>query len=500
MKYCPVCERRYDDEMRMCGVDGTPLRSQSLQTPVRDQPARDQMLGRVVKGRYQIMRRLGEGGMGTVYLAEQVSIGRKVALKLLRGSYAMDDEFIERFRREARLAASLNHRNIVTVYDFDQGDDESLFIAMEYLDGEKLSDVIRREGPLDMGRAVRFGLQFAEGLEAAHHAGVIHRDIKPDNIMVVGEEGVETIKLMDFGIARLRDVAATSRLTRPDVIMGTPAYMAPEQAEGKETSERTDIYALGVVLYEMLSGEVPFKANTPAAVLLKQIQESPVPLRKLRREVPAEIERIVMQALEKKPEKRQRDMRDLVQGLRKAGKTIVEYEYDVPETIMTTIPMKGDVALRRKRFSRNIIWASLAVILVILGGIIAAPRFTDLIGGFTELVGEWYDPKDKLSNSGSLEARVEPPAPNPVKPDLPSTDLSSIPAADDRSEVNRQFQEHIKVARFFRERGDYADAIAELGKARSADPANGQVDLELERVLKACKAEMEILKRTDLNC
>jgi serine/threonine protein kinase len=497
MKYCPICERKYDDEMRMCGVDGTTLRSQSLQTPVRDQPVRDQMVGRVVKGRYQIMRRLGEGGMGTVYLADQVSIGRKVALKLLRGSYAMDDEFIERFRREARLAASLNHRNIVTVYDFDQGDDESLFIAMEYLDGEKLSDVIRRDGPLDINRAVRLCLQFAEGLEAAHHAGVIHRDIKPDNIMVVGEEGVETIKLMDFGIARLRDVAATSRLTRPDVIMGTPAYMAPEQAEGKETSERTDIYALGVVLYEMLSGEVPFKANTPAAVLLKQIQESPVPLRKLRRDVPSEIERIVMQALEKKPERRQHAMRDLVQSLRKAAKTAVEY--DVPETIMTTIPMKGYVAPHRNA-KRRFIWASLAITLVVLGGIFAAPHFTDLVGGFPDLVGAWFDPKDKLSNSGPLDARMESPAPSMAKPVPSSTDLPSIPPPVDQSEINRQFQDHIKVARFLRERGDYADAIAELEKAKFVDASNGQVDLEMERVLKACKAEVEILRRADLNC
>src|SRR5262245_28362378 len=470
MKYCPVCERKYDDEMRLCGVDGTTLRSQSLQTPVRDQPVRDQMVGRIVKGRYQIMRRLGEGGMGTVYLAEQVSIGRKVALKLLRGTYAMDDEFIERFRREARLAASLNHRNIVTVYDFDQGDDESLFIAMEYLNGEKLSDVIRRDGPLDLNRAVRLCLQCAEGLEAAHQAGVIHRDIKPDNIMVVGEGAVERTKLMDFGIARLRDVAATSRLTRPDVIMGTPAYMAPEQAEGKETSEKTDIYALGVVLYEMLTGEVPFKANTPAAVLLKQIQESPVPLRKLRREVPSEIERIVMQALEKKPEKRQHGMRDLVQSLGKAAKTVVEY--DVPETIMTTIPMKGHVDPRRKSVKRKFIWASLVITLVVLGGVIAAPWFPDL-------VGQWYDPKDKLPNSGSLDARVESPAPPAAsmpKPVFSSTDLPSPPTPNDESEV--QFQEHIKVARFFRERGDYAQAIAELEKAKSVDAANGQVDVE----------------------
>jgi serine/threonine protein kinase len=366
-----------------------------------------------------------------------------------------------------------------------------LFIAMEYLDGEKLSDVIQRDGPLDMGRAVRLCLQFAEGLEAAHRAGVIHRDIKPDNIMVVGEEGAETIKLMDFGIARLRDVATTSRLTRPDVIMGTPAYMAPEQAEGKEISERTDIYALGIVFYEMLSGQVPFKAPTAAAVLLKQVQEIPVPLRKLRREVPTEIERIVMQALEKKPERRQRDMRDLIQSLTKAMKTIVED--NVPNTIMTTIPLKGDFAQKLKGINRNIVWASLTVALVIIGGVIAVPRIM-------ELVSARYEPKDELSHSGSLDGRVESPAPNTATPRFSSTDSIPSPTPNEQSGGNRLLQDHIKVARFLSDRGNYADAITELGKAKSVDPANRQVQLELERVLKVCEAEMKILKSTDLKC
>ena len=482
MKYCHVCERKYDDDMRICGVDGTPLKSQNPQTAIQDQ-----MVGRVVKGRYQIMSKLGEGGMGTVYLAEQVSIGRKVALKLLRGNYAMDAEFIARFGREARLAASLNHRNIVTVYDFDQADDESLFIAMEYLDGEKLSDVIQRDGPLEIGRAVRLCLRSAEGLEAAHRAGVIHRDIKPDNIMVVGEEGAETIKLMDFGIARLRDVATTSRLTRPDVIMGTPAYMAPEQTEGKEISERTDIYALGIVFYEMLSGQVPFKAPTPAAVLLKQVQEIPVPLRKLRREVPTEIERIVMQALEKKPERRQRDMHDLIQSLAKALKTIAED--NVPRTIMTTIP----IGQKLKGINRSVVWASLSVALVIIGGVIAVPRIT-------ELVGARYEPKDELSLSGSINGRGESPASNTAKPSSSSTASIPSPTPNEQSGDNRLLQDHIKVARFLSDRGNYADALTELEKAKSVDPANRQVQLELERVVKVCEAEMKILKRADLKC
>ena len=309
MKYCPICSQNYDNEVQVCEIDGATLIVGGK---------KDAYLGKRIKGRYQVLSKLGEGGMGTVYLADQMSVGRKVALKLLQGNYAMDDEFIGRFRREARLAASLNHRNIVTVYDFDQSDDGSLFIAMEYLDGEKLSEVIRRDGPLEISRAFRLGLQIAEGLEAAHRAGVIHRDIKPDNIMVMEEAGVEEIKLMDFGIARLRDRGTTSEITRTGTIMGTPAYMAPEQAEGADVSEKTDIYALGIVLYEMISGAVPFKASTPGAVLIKQMQETPLSLRRSRREVPVSIERIIMHALEKEPQRRQKNMGEVTQQLRAA--------------------------------------------------------------------------------------------------------------------------------------------------------------------------------------
>jgi serine/threonine-protein kinase len=313
MKYCPLCAKNYEDDAGVCEVDGATLKISGKVDPY---------LGKLIRGRYQVHKKLGEGGMGTVYLAEQMSVGRKVALKLLQGSYATDEEFIGRFRREARLAASLSHPNIVTLYDFDQADDGSLFIAMEYLPGQKLSDVIRRDGPLEIRRASRLALQIAEGLGAAHRAGVIHRDIKPDNIMVVGQNGLEEIKLMDFGIARLRDGASTTQLTRSGLIMGTPAYMAPEQAEGTEVSEKTDIYALGIVLYEMLSGTVPFKASTPAAVLVKQIQEAPVPLRKLRRDLPAALERTIMQALEKQPDRRQRNADEVADQLNKLSEKL----------------------------------------------------------------------------------------------------------------------------------------------------------------------------------
>ena len=307
MKYCPICERSYGDEAEVCEVDGAALRVSGLR--------QDTLVGKIIKGRYRVLKKLGEGGMGTVYLAEQVAISRKVALKLLNPDYARDQEFVRRFRQEAKLAASLNHRNVITVFDFDQADDGSLYIVMEYADGKSLGEVIR-EGPMDVARALRLGLQIAEGLGAAHRTGVIHRDIKPENIMVVGEG--EEVKLMDFGIARLRDTGTATRMTRSGTIMGTPAYMAPEQIEGGEVSESTDIYAFGIVLYEMLSGEVPFKAPTPSAVLIKHLQEVAVPLRKVRKEVPPSVERVVIKALEKSPERRQKNMEEIVEWLKKA--------------------------------------------------------------------------------------------------------------------------------------------------------------------------------------
>ncbi len=307
MKYCPLCETSYEDDAEVCPLDGATLHD--------SRPKRDTLTGKVIRRRYRVLEKLGEGGMGTVYLAEQVAISRKVALKILHPDYTADQEFVRRFRQEAKLAASFSHRNVVTVFDFDQADDGSLYIVMEYVDGDSLADVIRK-GPMEIDRALQLATQVADGLNAAHRAGVIHRDVKPENIMVVG--GGQEIKLMDFGIARLRDTGTRSRLTRSGTIMGTPAYMAPEQIEGGEVSERTDIYAFGIVLYEMLSGNVPFKAPTPGAVLIKHLQEQPVPLRKLRKEVSPLIERVVIQALQKDPANRQARMEEIVEALKRA--------------------------------------------------------------------------------------------------------------------------------------------------------------------------------------
>ena len=326
MKYCPICERNYDDGAIVCDVDGSTLHEASHGS--------SNLLGKTIRGRYTVSKRLGEGGMAVVYLAEQVNVGRTVALKVLHGQYSRDPEFVKRFRQEAKLAASLSHTNVVQIYDFDQAEDGTLFIAMEYLDGRSLRTLMQ-QGPLGIEKVLSLGAQMAEGLGVAHHAGVIHRDIKPENIMVTGAD--EHIKLMDFGIARLRQEGPGTRLTRTGIIMGTPMYMAPEQIEGVEVSERTDIYALGIVLYEMLSGVAPFKAPTPAAVLMKQLKETPVPLRKLREDVPTGIQRIVAHTLEKRPERRPSSMAELAAALQKEhGKLI---PFPLTQTIAMTQAM-----------------------------------------------------------------------------------------------------------------------------------------------------------------
>ena len=316
MKYCPICENDYPDEVTVCPLDGATVRRPGTRS--------DPFIGRVIRGRYRVERQLGEGGMGAVYLAEQLSIGRKVALKVLRGDFARDDGFVARFRQEAKLVAVLNDTHdphVTLVHDFDQTEDGSLFIVMEWLEGRALNEVIQREGALRLPRAVRLATQIAHGLEAAHRAGVIHRDIKPHNIMVL--DANDNIKLMDFGIARLRDSSQTP-LTRVGTMMGTPAYMAPEQIEGQEVTDKTDIYSFGIVFYEMLTGVVPFRANTPAAVLTKQLREEPTPPTRLRPDVPPEIEELVLQALAKNPDHRPRDMAEIARSLSRISRDLTD--------------------------------------------------------------------------------------------------------------------------------------------------------------------------------
>jgi len=261
-------------------------------------------------GRYAVEKHLGGGGMGIVYRARDTELDRPVALKFLPPHLAAHPEAEERFLREAKAAAALDHPNIATIHEIGETEAGRRFIAMAYYEGETLKEKMASEAPLPLEEALEYAAQIAEGLARAHDAGIVHRDVKPANVMVTESGGV---KLVDFGLARVAD---QSRLTEPGRQLGTAAYMSPEQAEGDEVDARTDVWALGVLLYEMLAGERPFCGERKAAVLHSILHEEPTPLHEHRSEVPAALAQIVMRCLQKAPEQRYESAGELLDDLR----------------------------------------------------------------------------------------------------------------------------------------------------------------------------------------
>jgi eukaryotic-like serine/threonine-protein kinase len=256
----------------------------------------DTLIDRVFDKRYVIKRKLGSGGMADVYLAEDQELGRRVALKLLDERHASDEQFVERFRREAQSAAGLNHPNIVSIFDRGRAEG-TYYIAMEYLDGRTLKELLVRNGPTPVPIAIDYARQILGALAFAHRNGIVHRDIKPHNI-VVGGDG--RLKVTDFGIAR----SGTSQMTEVGSIVGTAQYLSPEQARGAPVDPRSDLYSLGVVLYEMLTGKVPFTGDTPVEIAMKHLSQVPKPPSEWREQVPHDLDAVVMRALAKDPEQR----------------------------------------------------------------------------------------------------------------------------------------------------------------------------------------------------
>ncbi|HYX12629.1 MAG TPA: Stk1 family PASTA domain-containing Ser/Thr kinase, partial [Candidatus Acidoferrum sp.] len=256
----------------------------------------DSLIDTLFDGRYRIQRKLGAGGMADVYLAEDQELGRRVAIKILNSRHGNDDQFIERFRREAKNAAALNHPNIVSIYDRGEAED-TYYIAMEFLDGRTLKELIVGRGAAPINVAIEYARQILSALRFAHRHGIVHRDIKPHNALVDGDGRV---KVTDFGIAR----AGTSQMTETGSIVGTAQYLSPEQAKGGEVDPRSDLYSLGVVLYELLTGKTPFDGETPVEIAMKHLSTTPKPPSKLRPDVPRELDMVVMRALAKNPDER----------------------------------------------------------------------------------------------------------------------------------------------------------------------------------------------------
>jgi len=283
---CPKCQSEILDDSRFCSKCGTPIHpgDEAFLSHTRTilRPIDEIVQGKILADKYKIDEVVGKGGMGIVYKAEDTKLKRNVALKFLPPELMQDEEAKERFVLEAQSAAALSHPNICTIHEINEENGRS-FIAMEYVKGQSLRARIDK-GPLEEQEALDIAIQLTEGLDEAHKKGIIHRDIKSANVMVT-EKG--QAKIMDFGLAKVK---GGTLLTREGTTLGTVAYMSPEQARGEEVDHLTDIWSLGVVLYEMLSGELPFKGDREASILYSVVHEEPKPLREIKRDIPLELQ------------------------------------------------------------------------------------------------------------------------------------------------------------------------------------------------------------------
>ena len=357
---CVDCQFENPDETLFCGKCGSrfPLSAEAAISLTRtiQTPVKYLIKGQNFAERYQIIQELGRGGMGVVYKAQDTKLKRGVALKFLPQELTHISELRDRFMREAQAAAALDHPNICTVYEFDEAE-EKTFISMAYIEGQSLKKKIE-SGPLELDEAIRIAIQTAEGLQEAHKKGVVHRDIKSANIMV---DERNQAKIMDFGLAR---VTGTTMVTREGMMMGTIAYMSPEQARGEVVDFRTDIWSFGVVLYEMFSGQLPFKGDHDQAVVYSILNEKPKPITDLRSEIPTSIEQVIDKAMEKDRENRYQNIAELLDDLKSISEGIV------PEEIKARL---RKAKLRKRK--RAILYGGAAGLLIIIA-VIALNLFT----------------------------------------------------------------------------------------------------------------------------
>ena len=275
-KICPQCGAEYELDQRFCPKDGTTLQLQN---------ATGDLVGAIVADRYHVLRKLGEGGMGQVYLAEHVKMGRKSALKVMNPALVKDADAISRFNREAANASRINHPHVADVYDFGETGDGIIYLAMEFVDGPPLTKVVEEQGPLPPARVATIVRQAADALAVAHDMGIVHRDLKPDNILLSrNRDGSDCTKIVDFGIAKAADSAA-QKVTKTGLVIGTPEYMSPEQLAGDTLDGRSDIYSLALVAFHMLTGKLPFPAETAQESMIMRLTEPPRKLAEMRADV-----------------------------------------------------------------------------------------------------------------------------------------------------------------------------------------------------------------------
>jgi beta-lactam-binding protein with PASTA domain/tRNA A-37 threonylcarbamoyl transferase component Bud32 len=415
----------------------------------------DTLLNTLFDGRYRIVRKLGTGGMANVYLAEDEVLGRRVAIKILNDRHAGDDQFVERFRREAKNAASLSHPNIVSIYDRGEAEG-TYYIAMEYLDGRSLKELIVARGPAPIHLAVEYARQILAAIRFAHRHGIVHRDFKPHNVLVDAEG---RLKVTDFGIAR----AGASQMTEAGSIIGTAQYLSPEQAKGAPVDQTSDLYSVGVVLYELLTGVVPFSGETPVEIAMKHLSTIPPPPSAKRKDVPRDLDLVVMRALAKDPAERYQSAEEMDADLRRISRgTAISPVTEEAATAIIARPPPAAVTELKPRAQepvpyapppayydydeppRRALWPWLValafVIAAIIGGYFLYSQIQDqLSGSKTIAVGNYQGIREIAADKLIRDAGLRP---NPVRqpnadPRFPETYVfAQTPRPGDRTQKN----------------------------------------------------------------
>ena len=462
-KICPTCNVEYPETERFCPKDGAALQLQ--------RGASTDLIGSIVAERYHITQRLGAGGMGRVYLAQHVKMGRQCAIKVLHPAMAGDADAIGRFNREAANASRIDHPNVAAIYDFGETQDGLLYLAMQYIEGETLTQLMRRTGALTPLRASDITRQAAEGLHAAHAIGIVHRDLKPDNIMVSTDaDGLDNVKVVDFGIAKATGEVAQG-VTRTGIVVGTPEYMSPEQLAGEPVDGHSDQYSLAMVAFNMLTGELPFPAASTGTMVVMRLTERPRMLSEVRPEVawPVELEAVMTKALDRDPARRYATTRDFAHAFHSAAAMMPTRAVAAPAPLADDGPRPNSASTRVAaqtlamndhsaplRRPRRMHWSVLGIIALVLvasavagrGAIRTARARRALEQGIAALrAGRRDVARDRLTAA--------------------SAGLPNDPAP------------HVYLSRLARESNDLATASAEGVKAVRLAPNNGPALREL---------------------
>lgn len=345
MKKCSKCPEVYSDMMHFCPNDGNPL------TPIVSQ---DPFVNTVLDGKYLIEEPIGKGGMGLVYRAKHVNFNRLFAIKILKNELVSDPQAIKRFRNEANAAGMIRHPNAITITDFNITNDGAAYLVMDYVEGRSLRDILKKEGKQSYTRTVELLSQVCDAAAAAHRKGIIHRDLKPDNIMVEPQEDQsEMVKVLDFGIAKLsQNPAYSENITVGGAILGSPYYMSPEQCDGRHLDSRSDIYSLGIILYELLVGKVPFRAQTPWGLVKMHCSSPPPPIRNHRPDIPPALEAAILKALAKDPKDRQQSAVDLKRELEAALNSSIQVQTSPSQSNIVSPPaIEMDIQNSQKEFA-----------------------------------------------------------------------------------------------------------------------------------------------------